>query len=223
VWANAIVSHFSLLMYSLLTFERKLRKVTDYNQVPLGSNYFGAKHRLGFSKSKPAPVTVPDTDNMSAGSAASTYQSSVWNGHPYYQPLQNPPHHYYGHPYQGMASYDNHYYSPGFAPLNPTAFPPTPIIHSESNQVQSGPSGPSQGNAVVPKQLTPALSAPLAAVKAFCDKYDLGDEEREGLCKLGFRIGDVLDTVTESEWAISGLPPLHRRRILLAWKAEQSV
>lgn len=119
-----------------------------------------------------------------------------------------------------MAPYDNHYYSPGFAPLNPTAFPPTPIIHSESNRVQSG---PSQGNqAVVPIQLTPALSVPLAAVKAFCDKYDLGDEEREGLCKLGFRIGDALDTVTESEWAISGLPPLHRRRILLAWNTEQS-
>jgi hypothetical protein len=93
------------------------------------------------------------------------------------------------------------------------------MVHS--NEVQSG-----QGNqAVVPKQLTPeltpALSAPLAAVKAFCDKYDLGDEEREGLRKLGFRIGDVLDTITESEWAISGLPPLHRRRVLLAWNTEQ--
>jgi len=25
-----------------------------------------------------------------------------------------------------------------------------------------------------------------AAVKAFCDKYEFGDEEREGLRKLGF-------------------------------------
>jgi hypothetical protein len=59
-------------------------------------------------------------------------------------------------------------------------------------------------------------------MKVFCDKYDLGDEERVGLRNLGFRVGDALDTVTEAEWVTSGLAPLHRRHVLLAWKTEQS-
>jgi hypothetical protein len=114
-----------------------------------------------------------------------------------------------------MALYGN-YFNPGFAPT----FPPTPTADTDPSQVQLG-----QGNqalAIVPKLPAPALSVPQAAVKAFCDKYNLGDEERDGLCKLGFRIGDALDTVTESEWVISGLAPLHRRRVLLAWNTEQS-
>jgi hypothetical protein len=112
-----------------------------------------------------------------------------------------------------MTPYGN-YYAPGFAPLNATAFPPG--IHS--NQLSQAP-----GNqAVVHEKLTPPLSVPQAAVKAFYDKHGLGDEEHEGLRKLGFRIGDALDTVTKSEWAISGMAPLHRRRVLLAWNTEKS-
>jgi len=155
---------------------------------------------------------------MSAGSAAPANQLP-WNGHLYYYPhgLQ----HHYGHPYEPMAHYGNYYiseFAPG--PPNTTTLPPTPTVHSD--QVQLG-----QDNqaavAVVPEQLTPILSITQAAMKAFCDKYDLGDEEHEGLCKLGFQIGDVLDTVTESEWAISGLALLHWRHVLLAWNTKQSV
>jgi hypothetical protein len=216
VWANAIVSHFLYQCTPLirsLHITCKLRKVTDYNQVPLGSNYFGAKHRLGFLKStKPAPVAaVPD---MSASSAAPS-----WDGHPYCPSLQSPLQHHYGHSYQPMTLYGN-YYTPGFAPLNATAFPPGPTSTAHSDQVQLGQDN--QAPAIVPKPFTSALSVSQAAVKAFCDKYDLGDEEREGLRKLGFRIGDALDTVTESEWAISGLAPLHRRHVLSAWNTEQS-
>ncbi len=78
-----------------------------------------------------------------------------------------------------MALYGN-YYIPGFAPM----FPPTSTAHSDPSQVQLGPGN--QAPAIVPKPLTPILSISQAAVKAFCDKYDLGDEEREGLRKLGF-------------------------------------
>ena len=147
---------------------------------------------------------------MSAGSTT----PSLWDSHPYYSPLPNHPQYHYGHPYQ---QYGN-LFPPGFASqplLNATV---TPYPGQAPPQVQPG-----QGNqTVAPEQLTPTLLVSQAAVKAFCDKYDLGDEEREGLHKLGFRIGDDLNTVTESEWAVSGLAPLHRRRVLSAWNTEQS-
>jgi len=113
-----------------------------------------------------------------------------------------------------MALYGN-YYILGFAPT----FPPTSTAHSDLSQVQLGPGN--QASAIIPKPLTSILSISQAAVKAFCDKYNLGDKEREGLLKLEFRIGDALDTVTESEWVISGLAPLHHCRVLLAWNTEQ--
>jgi hypothetical protein len=118
-----------------------------------------------------------------------------------------------------MSLYGN-YYTPGFASLNAMAFPSASTAHSDQVQLGQG----NQAPAIASQTLTPAssLSVSQAAVKAFCDKYDLGDEEREGLRKLGFRIGDALDTVTESEWAMSNLAPLHRRRVLLAWNTEQS-
>lgn len=201
-------------MYLLLTSELKLRKVTDYNQVPLGTNHFGAKHRIGFSNANDLPAVpspaVPPPD-----------------GPPFY-PL-HPQHHYsYPHgPYHPLpvAPYGSlGHYAPGFAPLNPVAFPPAsaPGHSLYSNQVQLDDSTV-RNQAVVPEQSNPGLSVPQVAVKAFCDKYDLGDEEREGLRKLGFRVGDALDTVTESEWVISGLAPLHRRRVLLAWNTEHGV
>ena len=111
-----------------------------------------------------------------------------------------------------MAPYINYYNSAG------TPFPPRPPIPTESSQV-------TQTNvinhAVIPVLSTPTLSAPQAAVKAFCDKYDFGDEEREGLRKLGFQISDDLDTVTEGEWVLCGMAPLHWRRVLLAWNTEK--
>ena len=209
----------SPLFINVLTthFEYKLRKVTDYNQVPLGSNYFGAKHRLDFSKSaKPIPVTIADTSAGPSGAAPSS-----WDGHPYYPPLPNPQH--YGHPWHPTPyQFYGTPYASGFPPLNAPAFLPnvtstTTGVHSEQVQLDQG------NKAVVPEQLTPTLSVVQAAVKAFCDKYEFGDEEREGLRKLGFRMGDALDTVTEIEWAVSGLAPLHRCRVLSAWNTEKSL
>jgi hypothetical protein len=192
-------------------FDCKHRKVTDYDQVPLGSNYFKQKYRLDFSKSvKPvvspiraAPVTAgPD---MSASSAAPS--NSSWNGQLYGPPFESP---HYRHPYQPMMLYSNYYPSP-------THFPPVP-----ANQVQLS-QADTANHAAIPTSSTPTLSAPQAAVKAFCDKYDFGNEEREALHKLGFRIGDDLNSVTDDEWGTSGLAKLHRRRVLLAWNTEHSL
>lgn len=222
-------------MYLLLTFkpEHKLRKVTDYNQVPLGTNHFGAKHRIGFSKELkhtkpvlPTPVTNPDMSVVPTIPA----NQPPFDGHPsqyYYPPHMNPLQHRYSYPYHPLVPYGSHY-APGFAPSNPAAFPPAAPLSLQSDHVQLGDSshgrdGTVRNQAIVPETLTQSLSVPQMAVKAFCDKYELGDEEREGLRKLGFRVGDALDTVTENEWVISGLAPLHRRRVLSAWNTEYSV
>lgn len=95
------------------------------------------------------------------------------------------------------------------------------MLTAHVDQVQSSQTNVTN-HTVIPILSTPTLSAPQAAVKAFCDKHEFGEEEREGLRKLGFRIGDDLDTVTESEWVVCGLAPLHRRRVLLAWNTERS-
>jgi hypothetical protein len=191
--------------------------VTDYNQVPLGSNHFTAKHRLQVEDSTTSPKhtkSVPDVPAVPAAPANLALPPCYPQGYPLIPPQQQ---HHYGYPYQPLVPYGNQYAS-GFA------FPPIPPIPGSSlhsNQVQLGERNQA-ATALVPKQPSPSLTVPQAAVKAFCDKYDLGDEEREGLQKLGFRVGDALDTVTESEWLVSGLAPLHRRRVLLAWNTENS-
>ena len=56
----------------------------------------------------------------------------------------------------------------------------------------------------------------------WCRKHNLGNEERLGLIKLGFRVGDNnLITLPASEWEWAGLGPLHKQRILAAYNAEK--
>ena len=165
--------------------------MTDYDQVPLASNHFKAADRLESAKPVALPAPVSASPNMSAA------PSHLWDGHLYGPsgpgPTFQSPH--YSHSYRPMALYSNYY--------NPTTpFPPAlpPTAHADQAQLAS-----SQTNHLA------TLSAPQAAVKKFCDKYEFGDEEREGLRKLGFRIGDDLGTITEGEWVTCGLAPLHRR------------
>lgn len=67
------------------------------------------------------------------------------------------------------------------------------------------------------------ISIPAAhhAVEDWCSKHNLGNEERLGLIKLGFRIDDDnLVTLPASEWEWAGLGPLHKQRILAAYNAD---
>lgn len=56
------------------------------------------------------------------------------------------------------------------------------------------------------------------AVAAWCRQHNLGDEEAQCLRKLGFKVGDNLDDLTEEMWKFSEAPPLCRLRILQAYR-----
>lgn len=78
--------------------------------------------------------------------------------------------------------------------------------------------------------LQPASSTavpPLAqlTVKDWCNKHNLGDDESQGLSKLGFRVGagNKLDNIPKEHWEWAGLGPLHQQRILTAYNAERGL
>lgn len=62
------------------------------------------------------------------------------------------------------------------------------------------------------------LSGP--SLDRWCLKHNLGEEERQALIKLGFRVGDNIKKVTPAEWEWTGLPPLPRQRIMDAYDAD---
>lgn len=65
------------------------------------------------------------------------------------------------------------------------------------------------------------VAAQPSGLEDWCNKHNLGNEERLGLLKLGFRVGDNnLITLPTSEWEWAGLGPLHKQRILAAYNAE---
>jgi hypothetical protein len=72
----------------------------------------------------------------------------------------------------------------------------------------------------MPTKASPPSSPPTAncTIAEFCKTYDLGVEAETGLEMLGFRFGDDLGTVTQSEYAEAGFKPLEWRRVLKAYR-----
>lgn len=71
-------------------------------------------------------------------------------------------------------------------------------------------------------QMSSSTAAPgpptqLTEVEEWCRKHGLGNDERQGLMKLGFRIGDKLDKLSKDLWEWADLGPLHQQRILAAY------
>lgn len=52
------------------------------------------------------------------------------------------------------------------------------------------------------------------AVAAWCRQHNLGDEESQCLRKLGFKIGDDLDELSDEMWKFAEALPLCRMHIL---------
>ena len=139
----------------------KLRKVTDYNKIPIGSNYFQPKHRLGYkndSVDKPALSLLHPPPGYPApwiGGISPAHSS------PNYLPPQ-----YY--PF-GLA------YSPtpyGYHPQHPHF----PLISSYHH-------GPSQSNPPAPIGNPAGLVPACLSIYQWCDKHNLGEEEHQGLIK----------------------------------------
>lgn len=103
---------------------------------------------------------------------------------------------------------------PGYPPM-PWGYPPP--------AVQPHTPGPAQMQSLPSTPLAmPAVStASQLTVEGWCNKHNLGDDERQGLTKLGFRVGDNLDTLAKDVWEWAGLGPLHQQRILAAYNIER--
>jgi hypothetical protein len=175
--------------------------VTDYELIPLGSNCFLPKNRIGFSEKPSTPLS---SMQLPAGLPGAWPTVGGYPPHqlpfPYY-PYPPPPYNptQFGYPPHGPPMLSA---TPGHTFYGPQLT--TPAVHVPNSSVP----GPSS-----------STTSSRMGVDQWCDKFDLGDEEREGLKKLGFRVGDNLTLVDAAMWAISGLAPLHRQRILAAYNA----
>jgi hypothetical protein len=75
---------------------------------------------------------------------------------------------------------------------------------------------------LLPSTPTSAVStASPITVEGWCNKHNLGDDERQGLAKLGFHVGNTLDMLAKDVWEWAGLGPLHQQHILAAYNIEQ--
>jgi hypothetical protein len=73
---------------------------------------------------------------------------------------------------------------------------------------------------IVPSTSTGNIST-VDAAAAWCRQHDLGDDESQCLRRLGFRVGDDLDELTDEMWKFAKALPLCRMRILRAYKSSK--
>ena len=64
-------------------------------------------------------------------------------------------------------------------------------------------------------------SIAVESVDKWCHKFNLGNDECQSLIKLGFKVGDKLDLVTDDMWEWVGVAPLHHMHILAAYQVGQ--
>ena len=67
---------------------------------------------------------------------------------------------------------------------------------------------------------TTFFGAPPPSIREWCVKHGLGEEEYQGLVKLGFCVRDGLDQLDDSSWRWANLGPLHKQCILAACLAD---
>jgi hypothetical protein len=113
----------------------------------------------------------------------------------------------------------------GFFPYfnSPQGYPPPPPMPWNYPTMSLAPSHAMVQSTVAagPSTRLNSLSGP--TLDGWCLKHNLGEEERQALIKLGFRVGDNMKKVTPAEWEWTGLPPLPRQRILDAYDADQVI
>ncbi|KAG6904821.1 hypothetical protein DXG01_006953, partial [Tephrocybe rancida] len=173
-----------------------LKGETDYACAPLTSKFFSPKMRLNAepeAQSAKPPAQLSVTHLLMA-------PPSPWGMNAYL------------FPYPTMTPY---------TPPPPPFFP----FASPSAYTTPGPGAwgqPMAGNSFYGLQRqthSPNTPTPmrLTILAAWCRQHGLGNEELEGLTKLGFRVGDSdLDDLDYWAWHEVGLGPLHKQRILRA-------
>lgn len=61
------------------------------------------------------------------------------------------------------------------------------------------------------------------AVGAWCQQHDLGEDETQCLRKLGFKVGDDLEELSDDMWKFAGVLPLCRMHIIRAYRSSKEV
>lgn len=119
-----------------------------------------------------------------------------------YMPAHHPPPQYYSYSAQGYppVSYGYHHQPPLHGP------------HVELPHISSPQSRPNMAHG------SSSAVAGAESVDEWCRRHSLGEDERQGLIKLGFKVGDKLDDLTNDLWEWAGLAPLCRMRILVAYR-----
>lgn len=182
-----------------------MRKITSYEQIPLGSNFFLPGNCIGagsLGANNIPPQNAPPPPAYPA-------MQSMWNngGPPAYSP--QPPSPYYQY---SISQYPS--------PWGHGQYPHMPQMHSPMPSLFSG-----MPLTTTPTKATAGPSASRAAdrdiINEWCNTYELGEDERQGLAKLGFKAGDKLDGLTNSVWEWAGVAPLCRLRILAAYETSQ--
>lgn len=92
-------------------------------------------------------------------------------------------------------------------------FPGGPFPYGPAPHVGDAASGRPQHEHV--RSSSPPV--PECDVHDFCVKYNLGEAAEDGLQKLGFQIGDDLNSVPQSEWDAAGFKLLAWKRVLKAY------
>ncbi|EDR10762.1 uncharacterized protein LACBIDRAFT_315508 [Laccaria bicolor S238N-H82] len=182
-----------------------LRCETSYDRVPLGRAGFTLKEKMPDRK-QAAPQTPGRTQEVHA------QPNGFFPGYgpPTMAPMPHPSPHYYPYPPPSPFGY-------GAPPLwgypNPNHPPSMPMP-------QATPSLP-----FPTPQATASLPLPASntnGVQQWCVQNRLGQEEFQGLVKLGFHVGDDLTGLDREMWTWAGLGPLHKSRILAACNSGQA-
>lgn len=131
-------------------------------------------------------------------------------GSPAVAPMPHPSPHYYPYP-----------------PLSPFGYGAPPLWgYPNPNQPPSMPTPQVTPSLPFPTlQATPSPSFPVSntsGVQQWCVQNQLGQEEFQGLVKLGFHVGDDLTGLDSEMWTWAGLGPLHKSRILVACQSAQA-
>jgi hypothetical protein len=165
----------------------------------LGSNFFNPKDRIGGTTLQAHALQTPNGANQLQHAPPASFSplASPW-GFPSPFP-QIPPAMYQFMQQWGMPSHMN------------TFMPPTPMSPSPATFRQIDPSAPNGNIGMVD------------AVAAWCRQHNLSNEKSQCLQKLGFRVGDDLDELTDEMWKFAEALPLCRMRILRAYRSSKDV
>jgi hypothetical protein len=131
----------------------------------------------------------------------SWHHPATYSPHPY---SYGPPPGLYGYPPPPPPVYGNWGYS---------APPPPPLPATPQRRAS-----PVQAGGLVSSPIPLPMKDLEMSFDEFCISYGLSGQDKAGLIKLGFKVGDKLGSVTVEDQQEAGIKPLEWQRIYAAYK-----